>query len=328
MDNGSLDCSNESTQRLIGELVSALLLLIVLAVVSGVTILVVVILAALRGRPAPAGPAVARAARRHEAVVSTTATLVSAAATLAILMAPSMPLSTGHERRTIVFALGSATAPYLAVVMFCLVRALGERTWPRPRGAVRTAPLVRRTLRDTGGWRLTVLAATVGTGLLAVLVYGATATPDGQRVARTVVAADGGIVGWASAGPYPGSHYGPAIGVGLLAVAAAVLLSLRAVTRRPPLPHLPTGHDDAVRRVAAARLLAGAQLWTGLGVGLTMLVAANPLHGTGHVVGATASAVVGGGMLIGSMVVAATAVPAPRAHRTDAAGAAWGGVPA
>lgn len=307
---------------------SALLLIAGLAVVGGATVLVVALATTLRRRPEPAGPAVAGAARRHETVVSIAATLVSTATTLAILMAPSMPLSTGDGPRRIVFALGSATAPYLAAVVFCLVRALGERTWPRPRGAVRTAPLVRRTLRDTGGWRLVAFAATVGTGLLAVLVYGATATPDGQRVARAVVEDGAGVVSWGSAGPYPGWHYGPAIAVGLVAVAAAVLLALRAVTRRPPLPLVPVEHDEGVRRVAAARLLAGAQLWTGLGVGLTMLVAANPLHATGHVVGATASAAVGAGLLIGSMVVAATAVPPPRAHRTGTAEAAWRGVPA
>jgi hypothetical protein len=309
--------------------VSALVLVVLLALVAGAVVLLVGLGSAVVGAgPAPAGPAVAQAARRHETVVSVTAVLVSAAATLAVLMAPTMPLSTGDAPRSPVFALAAATAPYLAAVLFCLVRALGELTWPRPRGAVRTAVLARRTLRDTGGWRLTVLAATVGTGLLAVLGYGVTATPDGQRVGSVVTAGDGSVVSWGSAGPYPGWHYGVPITAGLVAVTAAVLLSLRAVTRRPPLPHVPAEHDDAVRRVAAARVLAGAQLWTGVGVGLTMLLAALALRGSDHLAGAAVSGLTGAALVLGSTVLAATAAPGPRARAARGGRAVLGGEPA
>lgn len=307
---------------------SALVLVALLGLTVGAVVLGVGLVSARGAGPAPDRPAVARAAQRHEAVVSVTATVVSVAATTAVLMAPAMPLSRADEPRTPLFALGAATAPYLAAVLFCLVRALGERTWPRPRGAVRTATLHRRTLRDTGGWRLTVLAGTVGTGVLAVLVYGATAMPDGQRVGTLVTTRGDDLVEWGSAGPYPGWYYGVPVAVGLVCVCAAVLLALRTVTRRPPLPHLPAEHDDAVRRVAAARVLAGAQLWTGVGIGLTTLVAALALRSTDHVVGATLSGIVGGVLLLGSVVVAATAVPRPQAHGARAGREVLDGAPA
>lgn len=307
---------------------SALVLVALLGLTVVAVVLVVALLSSSGAGPAPDRPAVASAAQRHETRVSVAAAVVSAAATAAVLMAPAMPLSRGDEQRSPFFALGAATAPYLAAVLLCLVRALGERTWPRPRGAVRTAALHRRTLRDTGGWRLTVLAATVGTGMLAVLVYGATSMPDGQRVATLVTTRDGDLVEWGSAGPYPGWYYGVPIAVGLVCVCAAVLLSLRAVTRRPPLPHLPAEHEDAVRRVAAARVLAGAQLWTGTGVGLTMLFASLALRSTEHAVGAALSAGVGGVLVLGSVVVAATAVPRPRAPGARAGREVLDGAPA
>jgi hypothetical protein len=299
---------------------SAPVLIAVLALVAGAVVLVAGRLPGLGAGSAVPVPAVAEAARRHETVVSVVAALVSAAATVAVLTAPTMPLSRGDEPRSATFALASATAPYLAAVLFCLVRALGEHTWPRPRGAVRVVALTRRTIRDTGGWRLSVLAATIGTGSLAVLVYGATATPDGQRVGSIVTTREGELVSWGSAGPYPGWHYGLPIALGLIAVGVAVLLSLRTVTRRPPLPHVPADHDDAVRRVAAARLLAGAQLWTGLGVGLTMLFAALALRSSDHVAGAAVSGLVGAALALGSVVVAGTAVPGPRPTAARAAG--------
>lgn len=291
-----------------------LVLLVPLVLLAGVVVLVVHVVASLRGAPEPLAPAVARAARRHESLVSAVATLAGAGATVGFLMLPSLPLSPAGGIRTAGYALGAATAPYVGAVVLCLVRAVGERTWPRPRGDVRTAPLTRRTVLSTGGWRLVVLAATIATGLLAVLLYGATATPDGQRVARAVVAGDD-VVGWGSAGPYPGWYYGGPIALGLAAVAVAALLSLRVVTRRRPLPLVTREHDDGVRRLAAARLLAGAQLWTGAGVGLTMLFAALALRSTDHLLGAALSGLVGATALLGSMVVAGTAVPGPRRRR-------------
>jgi hypothetical protein len=294
--------------------VAALVVLVPLVVLAGVVVLVVHLVAALRGGPAPAAPAVALAARRHETFVSVVAVLASAGATVAFLMLPSLPLSPAGGPRSAGYALGAATAPYVGAVVLCLVRAVGERTWPRPRGAVRTAPLTRRTVVRTGGWRLVVLVATLGTGFVAVLLYGATATPDGQRVAHTVVQHDG-LVTWGARGPYPGWYYGGPIAVGLAAVAVAALLALRILTRRPPLPLVTAEHDDAVRRLAAARLLAGAQLWAGAGVGLMMLFAALALGGTP--VAAAGSGLAGATVLIGSMVVAGTAVAprgAPRPH--------------
>lgn len=291
---------------------AALVLLVPLVVLTGAVVLAVHVVVARRAGPDSAAPSVALAARRHETFVSVVAALASAGAAVAFLMLPSLPLSPAGGDRGAGYALGAATAPYVGAAVLCLVRAVGERTWPRPRGTVRTAPLTRRTPVGTGGWRLAVLAATLGTGVLAVLLYGATATPDGQRVAHAVME-DGGSVTWGARGPYPGWYYGGPILVGLAAVAVATLLALRVLTRRPPLPLVTTEHDDAVRRLAAARLLAGAQLWAGAGVGLTMLFAALALQQTP--VAAALSALGGSAVLIGSMVVAGTAVAARHVPR-------------
>ena len=99
-------------------------------------------------------------------------------------------------------------SPFAAVLMFCLFRTVGEARWPRPTGDVRSAPLVRRSLRDQGGWRLPVFFGTAGALGVALVVFGLTAGDDGYSVDRTVSNAGSPGLEVLSAGPYPGG--GPA----------------------------------------------------------------------------------------------------------------------
>lgn len=279
-------------------LVSPLLVATLLLAVTAIVV------AALRTGHPPPGPAVARAARRHETLVSLAAAAASVATLLALVSAPRLPDAP--------WAAGAATytSPFLAGTVFCLARLLGELRWPRPVGAVRRAPLTRRTIRDVGGRRLRLLVATVALGAVAVVVLGLTAAADGRSVAHPVVHDGvGNVLRTGASGPYPGWPYGLPILVTALLALGAALAALRTVTRRPPLVDVPTEHDDAVRRTSAARVLAGAQLWVGGGLGAMLLLAAMVLGGAGWTAGAVAGAVLGLALAGGSVVAAATAVP-------------------
>jgi hypothetical protein len=181
-------------------------------------------------------------------------------------------------------------APFAAVLMICLARIVGESRWPRPTGEVRTAPLVRRSVRDQGGWRLVTFLGTVGALGVAFVVFGPPA------VGPTVVL--------------------------LVLVVVAVLVALRVVTRRPPIGLLSPAQDDAIRRTSASRVLAGAQLWVGLGAAGHLAFAGGALNSTGGMTGGLVSLVLALVLVIGSVVIAAPALlyrrveatgPAPRA---------------
>lgn len=295
--------------------VSALLAVLVLAAcVAAVTALAALAVAATRGGPVAQAPAVARAARRHEAVVSACAAAASVAVVVLLVASPLTPWATVAAWPGAAPGVPFFTAPLLGAVAFCLVRALGEALWPRPAGTVRRAPLGRRTATDLGGWRLRVLLGTVAAGLVAVGVFGATAEPDGRSVAHTpYVAASGGLVTGHS-GPYPGWPYGVPVALALVAGLGAALLALRAVTRRAPLALLAAAHDEAVRRTSAARVLAGAQLWTGIAVGAMALVAGVSLGSAEHPLAALVTGLLGAACALGSVCLAATALPGRRAR--------------
>ncbi|PZR54235.1 hypothetical protein DNL40_04790 [Xylanimonas oleitrophica] len=294
---------------------AALLALVLLAAVLG---LASVLVASQRRGPAAHAPAVAVAARRHETLVSLAAVLASVATVLAIT---SAPFASGPLHGTVPGPPGGleATSPFVGAVVLCLVRALGERTWPRPRGVLRSAVLVRRTVADVGGWRLRTFLATVLVTAAALVVFGLTARPDGRSVASpNVLDEHGAVVGWGASGPYPGWAYGVPLLVALGLALAAVLVVLGVVTRRPPLALVPAEHDDAVRRTSAARVLAGAQAWAGSGAGLVMLVAASALHSAERPGPSVTVLVAGLVLLSGSLVVAATAIPARAPRRPEA----------
>ncbi len=292
---------------------AGLVLLLVLALVACVGVVLTLLVTAARHGTAPHVPAVTRAARRHETLVSLAATATSLLVVLAVVGSSDVVWTSTSEPLPTASGVLVYTSPFLGAVVFAAVRALGESLWPHPRGAVRSAPLVRRTVRGLGGWRLTALLVTTGVGLLAIAVLGLTAAPDGRSVAHPPTLDDAGrVVGTGASGPYPGWPFGVPVAIALGLAVAAALLSLRVVTRRPPLSVLPAAHDDVVRRTSAARVLAGVQVWVGSALGLMLLVAGTVLGSAEHPAGAVTAAVLGTGLVVASVGIAASAVPGRR----------------
>ncbi|WP_149203202.1 hypothetical protein [Actinotalea subterranea] len=294
---------------------AGVVLLVLLTFVVGLLALVALVVAAVvAGSPAADAPTVARAARRHEALMSLGAAVASLGSVIGVTTLPVVWTS-GFEPTPAAPGMLVYTSPFLGAVVFCLARALGELWWPRPSGTVRTATLARRTVRELGGRRLLALAATVALGLVAVVAYGLTAAPGGRTVAHVpTLDTDGTVIGTGASGPYPGWPFGVPIAVGMLVSLAAAVLVLWVVARRPALALVPREHDDAVRRTSAARVLAGVQAWVGGATALMMAVAAVPLHGAEHTGGALVSLV--GALAVGaaSLALGASALPGLRAR--------------
>lgn len=278
-------------------------LLVVVLIPLGLIALVAFLVAVLRAGQPDGHDATVAAARRHEARISAAAAVSSIGVAL-VLGSPGVA-SWGPPGVLL------GLVPFAAALTFGLARIVGESRWPRPAGEVRTAPLVRRSVRDQGGWRLRVFLGTAGALASALVVLGLTAAGDGRSVERTIMHGDAGteVLG---AGPYPGWELGaPALGALLLAVVAA-LVALRAVTRRPPIGLLSTAQDDAIRRTSAARVLAGAQVWVGLGAAGHLAVGGSALVRVGWSAGGVVCLVLALVALAGSVVVAAPALVARR----------------
>ncbi|WP_402467282.1 hypothetical protein [Isoptericola aurantiacus] len=231
------------------------------------------------GRHAPDG-APLRRARRHDALIawaSTVAGLVTAAGVL------TLPITWTTDRLPAPPAAGVlwTVGPFAVAVAACLVRAVGELTWPRPAGTVRTASLTRRTVRDLGSVPLRALGATAALLATALVAAGVTAGPSGTSVAspeRTL--ADGSIVS-GSAGPYPGWPYGVPMLAALAVTLVVTIATLRVVARRAPLTDLSSEQDDAVRRTSAARTVAAVQVCVGGATALTLVVTGGALRRAG-----------------------------------------------
>jgi hypothetical protein len=291
-----------------GGIVHALVIVIAL----GLPVLIValiVLLVAQRGAPPHDHDATVVAARRHETRISAVAATTSFGMALALWIAAATWGEPGVLPGVLL-----GVAPFAAALTFSLVRTVGETRWPRPTGEVRSAPLVRRSLRDQGGWRLPLFASTVAGFVVALVIFGLTAADDGRSVERVL---DAGRETH-GAGPYPGWPVGvPALVVLTLAV-GATLVALRAVTRRPPIGLLSAEQDDAIRRTSAARVLAGAQVWVGLGAAAYLAFAAGALFRVDWLGGGIVSLLVATVAFIGSVVIAATALPSRRARAADA----------
>jgi hypothetical protein len=264
----------------------------------------VVLLVARRGGPPRDLDATVVAARRHETRISAVAATTSLVVALALWIAAA----TWGEPGVLL-----GVAPFAAALTFSLVRTVGEARWPRPTGEVRSAPLVRRSVPDQGGWRLRLFASTVAGFVVALVIFGLTAADDGRSVERVI---DAGRETY-SVGPYPGWEFGvPALVVLGLAV-GATFVALRAVTRRPPIGLLSPEQDDAIRRTSAARVLAGAQLWAGLGAAGYLAFAAGALLRVEGSAGGLVCLLLALVAFVGSVVISATALPSRGAGVAD-----------
>lgn len=267
-----------------------------------VAALVLVVLRGTRRRPETLSRA-AVAARRHAATVHVVA-WVAALASLPLLAVGSVPgayaLARAYARAAgeSGFLAGGVLvglAPAGVGLTFLLVHAVGELTWPRPRGTVRRATLRPRRVRDVAppvlrrvawGWAA-VLAVTLA-------VCGAVAEPDGRSVGRM-------FPGGASVhGPFPGWFYGVPLLLAALLVLAGQEGVLRLVTRRAAVADAAEEWDLGLRRLSAHRVLRGTQLVLGVTTGAVLVVAGMAVRGVGDPVlpgglgGSTGHLVVGG----------------------------------
>jgi hypothetical protein len=283
----------------------------IIVVVLGLPVLIVtliVLMVTAQGRPPHDHDATVVAARRHETRNAAAAVAASVCAALA-LGNPALA-SVGPPGVLL------GVAPFVAALTYCLARAVGETRWPRPSGEVRSAPLVRRSVRDQGGWPLPLLLATVGGFDVALVALGFNAADDGRSVERMTVSGDT-VIETHSAGPYPGWEFGVPVLLVLLLVVGAMFLALRAVTRRPPIGLLSPAQDDAIRRTSAARVLAGTQVWVGLGAAGHLAFAAAALLRVDVLTGGIVCAVAAVAVFAASLVIAAVAAM-PRRAGVDA----------
>ena len=295
----------------------AALPLIVLAAIGALVAAVLAAANAVRSRRHPAR-SVLQAALLHERTTSVVAGIIALGLIAYVVSPAGLPHLTGV---TATPGLLVALSPLVAVAMLLVVRVIGELAWPRPRGAVRTAPLARRTVRGLGEWRLSLYLSTAALTAVALVAFGTTAGEGGRRVdAPTLLTPDGWTTGWS--GPYPGWPYAGPLLVMLAVVTLGVLGVLRLIARRGVVSGATAPEDDSLRRLGAAHVLAGAQLLVGLGAAAVMLTAAVALYGADRT--GAAALVFGVGSAIGITSVVAglsvlvrTALPA-----TPAVGAA------
>ncbi|NMR18853.1 hypothetical protein [Cellulomonas fimi] len=237
---------------------AALLLMLVPLLLAGAVAALLVAMSSRGSDPGATRSETAVAARRHAAQVLAAAWLVLVTAVLLAPLTIAVPTGLGA-------GVAIALTPAAAGVLFLGVLAVGELTWPRPRGALRTAPLVRRTVADVApgalrrilwAWALLLLVTLVACGLVAA--------DDGRAFETVMTDAQGVVVPGRRSGPFPGWFYGrPLLGATAVVVAATEGV-LRLIARRPAVANAPDGFDGGLRRVSAARTLRGAQLVLGL----------------------------------------------------------------
>jgi len=165
-----------------------------------------------------------------------------------------------------------AAAPLVGATAFLLVHAVGEVTYPRPTGDVRTADLTVRTVADVAPSHLRRAVHTWAGLLGAALVVGSV-TASGPRHLDRVVE------GWISRGaPYPGSWYGVPLAIGAALVVVATHAVLHLVAARTAVSGVDSTWDLALRRRTAARVLRGVQLSLALTLAGVLLMASQGLR--------------------------------------------------
>ncbi len=292
---------------------------VALFLLAGAVLLVLLGATAARRRqlaPAAAG------ARRHALTAQGTAVVVAVAAGAA----------TAWGGAGVPWAPGTSLllAPLVSGIVHTVVLGIGESTWPRPRGDVRTAALRPRTLPPgSRRWRRGFVVAT-GLVVLTCAVGWSTAADDGRSLITTHAAPAGleGVVGSSTTGPYPGAAYAlPAlVGTGVLVL--LTWLTLRTAMRRPAVPGGPADENTlraasvhrVLRAATSALLVLLAGLWfvggsALLGAGQDVVVGVDDV--TYVLEGARIARVVGiagmvGGTVAGLLALTLLLLPAPR----------------
>ncbi|GAA4287145.1 hypothetical protein [Georgenia daeguensis] len=295
-----------------------ILLLVTVVPLALVGVLVTVLARSGRGsRPENTPVATLVAARRHENVATALGLAGGLAAATALLALA------GNGARLVPGPPGLAAAlgPTAGALVHLLLHAVGERTWPRPVGAVRTAVLRRRTVREISGRHLTLVLVTSALLAVSLALFMLTADETGRAVPLLITSetAAAGVVGGAS-GPYPGAPYALPMLLGLALVLAATAWVLHLVARRPAVSGTLPEDDLELRRTSARRILGGVQLFVGGGAGAVLLVAGLALHNAEWSLAAWFAVPLGLVVAVVSLVVAAQAFapgdPRPRREGT------------
>ncbi|MEE6273698.1 hypothetical protein [Georgenia wangjunii] len=290
----------------------------VLAAGLVVGLLVAALVAAGRGaRPADTPAATLVAARRHARVSAALALVGGLVVTLVLV---SQGDGAGPLRLAGVPGLPAALGPLAGGLVSLALLAVGERTWPRPVGSVRTASLRRRGVAELAARRGRLLAGTTATGLGCLLVLTLTADASGRAVPALITsdAAARGSLGGAS-GPYPGAPYALPLGGALVAVAVVAWAVLHLVARRPAVAGTREGDDLALRRTSARWVLGVAQLASGGTVAVVVLVASAALLRAGWHLGGWAGLALGLATGLVSLGAAGSAcIPSPSVPRGSA----------
>ena len=225
----------------------AAVLLLLPAVVFAAVGVVVLVLLAITARPDHTLPSEVASARRHGLATSVLAQ-VAFVATIALLTLFSMRPSDGYVRPTPVWL---GVLPLIGALAAIAVLALGELTWPRPRGLQRQVNLNPRSTRDLvpGTWGSILVALCTLT--VAVIGFGWWAAhPDGHSLTRTVSDLQRSTVS-----PFPGADYGlpqlVALGVALLMLYGV----LRLVVLRPAVVRSDVATDNRLRAASAVRAI-------------------------------------------------------------------------
>lgn len=259
---------------------------------------------ALTARPASTLAAEVASARRH----SLRSTGVATVALVSLGLGLWLHLAGNEDVNGSQLA---AVSPLLAASVALVALILGELTWPRPRGTVRSARLVPRTARSLASPAWTVSASVPVVTLVALVLWaGAVADPSGRR-----------LVGSANAGSaFPGWHYGLPQ---LIAVAAAVLLAsvvLRLAIGRSAIVDADAGIDSTLRRASIVRGLRILTVGTLVTLSGDLYIAGEALRSqyAGDWPASWGLPLQGAAVVALVLAMTAALVPAPRLDRTNA----------
>lgn len=286
------------------------LLILPAALLLGVGVLVLALLL-VTARPDHTLASEVASARRHGLVVGVLAGIAFLGANALLLVLASRPYD-GFPRLTPLW-LGSF--PLIGALAALAVLALGELTWPRPRGLQRQVNLNPRSLRDLvpRSWGR-VLVGLVTLTLVVIASGWWAADPSGHALSRSDSSTHRSTVS-----PFPGADYGApqlvALGVALLVLYGV----LRLVVLRPAVVRSEVATDNRLRAASAVRairvvvsalaLTTGGNLFVGGSAGLR-------LYGPGWQQNLSAAAMLLGAVL-GVLGLVLVLTPAPRLPRTD-----------
>lgn len=173
---------------------------------------------------------------------------------------------------------GLSTAAPVAALGVLTGVVVGELRGTRPRGAVRSAPLEVRRVRDylPAGLARWVAGATAALAALLVTTTATGSADDLGRPGRELVLRCNAAVTH-GAGPWPGSYYAVPAAVLVVAGLAGAGVAMLRIVRRPR-PGGDPRADDALRRASAEAVTAAAGLLVAVPLGGMSAVAGAALR--------------------------------------------------